>query len=76
MADIKAKVLALVAEIDPYELACLIAEAVMGKRRPSGLTAKQALKTQPPETQAVLLDAAERVARYVAECIDAGSRPS
>jgi hypothetical protein len=74
--DAKARTLALVAEVDPSELAVRITEALMGMRRPPGMTAAQALETQSPEFRATVLDAARRAAEYIAECINSGSAPS
>ncbi|WP_342152400.1 hypothetical protein [Methylorubrum sp. SB2] len=75
---------AFVAEIDADELACRIAEAACGIRRPPGMTAKQALDNMSRltrrmgETDTVpgFRRAAQAAAEYLTECINNGRRPS
>lgn len=76
MGDVKAKVMALVAEIDGDELAVRILEAMMGARRPVGTTAAQALSISDPQSVVMARRAAEAAARYITECINAGRQPS
>ncbi len=72
----KGHVKALIAEIDPEELACRIAEACMGVKRPAGISPKAALDQIDPEAAIDFRKAARSAARYIAECIDSGNQPS
>lgn len=66
-----------VCEIDPAELACRIFEGFNGIKRPSGLTAPQALQivfAEDPLVHARLMEAAKRAAEYLTECIKSGKR--
>ena len=76
MSDVKKKLVALVAEADPNELACRIAEAAIGVKRPKGVTAHDAMKVFPDEERAGFYKAAERATEYIIECINAGQVPS
>jgi hypothetical protein len=76
---IKARTLALVAEIDPVdpvELAVRIAEAVLGSSRPLGLTAQQVLDLTRQQGGPDWLSSAQAAAEYIVECINAGQEPS
>ena len=75
-AKAKGRVKALIAEIDPNELACRIAEACMNIRRPAGVSAKQALDSLDQEAAIDFRKAARSAATYIAECINSGSQPS
>jgi len=74
--ETRRRTLALVAEIDPYELAVRLAEVEMGMKRPPGLTPKQILGQQSEEFQAIALRMAAAAAEYITECINAGREPS
>ncbi|MFY9291641.1 MAG: hypothetical protein WAP03_13220 [Methylorubrum rhodinum] len=73
-----------IAEIDGVELACRIAEAACGIRRPPGKSAQQALHDMErllkslgqPDVVAGFHRAARVAAEYFAECVGSGRRPS
>jgi hypothetical protein len=57
----------LVVELDQYELACRIAEGMMGRRRPKGMPPAQALAVMPPAELEGLLRAAMNAMEYLRE---------
>lgn len=59
----------LVAEIDGHELACVIAEAAMGVKRPVGKTAKEAMQGFDPDVRQGFYDAALAASNYVATAL-------
>lgn len=58
----------LVVEIDQTEMACRIAEAVIGAKRPDGASPNFALVRLGPELEGVFLKAAAAALEYVGEC--------
>ncbi len=63
------KTATFMAEVDPYELACRIAEGVIGRKRPEGLTAKQALETFDAEDRDGFVRGAKQAFDYMQECM-------
>lgn len=71
MADIAKRIKAsLVTEIDPHELACVIAEAVIGCRRPDGATPQIVMQQFDPEIRQGFYEAAKNAALYMTTCIN------
>lgn len=58
------------AEIDPVELACRIAEGIIGAARPEGKTAKEALDQFPDADRVSFYRAANKAATYLAERVN------
>lgn len=58
----------LVVEISQIELACRIAEAVLGAQRPNGASPNFALERLGPESKGIFLKAAAAALEYVGEC--------
>ncbi len=54
-----------IAEVDPDELALLIAEAVIGVVRPPNQTAKECMAHFPPEDRGRFINAAWAAAKYM-----------
>lgn len=71
-------------EIDGEELACRIAEAAIGFKRPAGMTARVALDAMrritttggTPDVVPGFERAARVAAEYIAQCAEKGRRPS
>lgn len=61
----------LVADIDPSELACRIAEGAIGVKRPKGVTPQQALSDLDKESRDGFYRAAYNAAQYMTECFTA-----
>lgn len=59
------------AVIEEDELACRIAEAMMGLPRPTGLTAKQSLQAMEPDCRATFYAGARAAANHIMEAITA-----
>lgn len=81
MADVKSKTLALVAAIDPAELTVRLLEIGCKIKRPIGVTGRDALaQVRDGGAPKYIVDDFEAMAAaamaYVAECINAGKRPS
>lgn len=76
MTDTKRKIASLIAEVDPHELACRILEGAMGLKRPTGVTAIQALSKLDDQARAGMYQAADNAAKYICECVDGGKVPS
>lgn len=77
MSDlVKKRTLALVSEIDPCELAVRIAEAFSEMKRPEGATAREAFDGMDDEIGKAYFRAARVAVEYIAECINAGRKPS
>lgn len=64
-----------VIEIDQTEMACRIAEAVIGAKRPDGASPNFALVRLGPEMEGVFLKAAAAAIEYVGECTAAAAAP-
>lgn len=65
-------------EISRDELACRVAEAAIGMKRPTGTTAADAiaqLRRSEPETVESFYRIADRAVLYFHECINAGKAP-
>lgn len=72
---LKRKAASFIAEISEAELACRIAEAVLGLKRPPGQTAEQAMDGM--DDAGLAFRHAARVAMdYWRECLNRGSVPS
>lgn len=76
MASIKKKTAALVSEIDAIELGVSLFEALVGIKRPAGMTANQAFHTLPSDDQDRVLRAAEVAMKTVVTAINNGAAPS
>lgn len=74
--QVKHKTTALIAEIDPAELAVLIGEAMMDIPRPIGIAARDVLAGCDPVMARRFMKAAEVAVRYVAKRINEGKVPS
>lgn len=74
--EVKRRTLALVAEIDPAELAVRIGEAMMGIPRPDGVPARDVLAGSDPVMARRFMRAAEAAASYITDCINKGQKPS
>lgn len=72
----KGKTTALISEIDPVELGVQLFEAVVGIRRPDGLTADQAFALLPADDKARVLRASRTACEYLTAAINNGVRPS
>ena len=72
----KAREMVLAVELDEAELACRILEAIVGYRRPVGMTAEEALATQDEQSRNDVRHAAVAAMRYLTERINAGSSVS
>jgi hypothetical protein len=72
----KKRMASAVAEIDAIELGVSLFEAVVGIRRPKGLTATEAFKTLPDDDQARVIRAAECAMNYCVNAINRMERPS
>lgn len=72
----KKRVVALIGEIDAVELGVQLFEAVVGIKRPEGLTAQQAFDLLPSDDKARVLRAARVGSEYVAAAISNGRQPS
>lgn len=74
----------LMFDVDGEELACRIAEAAIGIKRPSGMTARQALDDMrrattsagQPDMVPGFERAAQVAAEYIAQCAEKGRQPS
>ncbi len=75
-ANMTREKLAFVAEIDPYELGARIVEAMQGLKRPTGMTARQAIEALDPQERDMALRGAEAAAIYLRDCIRSGQRLS
>lgn len=62
----------LVAEIDAVDLGVSLFEAVVGIKRPDGLTAEQAFKTLPADDQQRVIRAAKVAIEKVSGAIQSG----
>ena len=69
----RARKMVLAVELNEEELACRILEAQVGMRRPAGMSAMEALRTQTPELQADVRRAAVAAMRYLEERVNAGA---
>jgi uncharacterized membrane protein len=65
-----------IAEISEAELACRMGEAMLGMKRPPGLTAEQALDTVSDDARDALRQAARAAMEYWRECIEQSQRVS
>jgi hypothetical protein len=75
----KAKSMVLAVEIPRHELACRIAEASIGLKRPPGVTAIEALaqlRAVEPDTVASFYRVADRAVLFFHECVNAGKAPN
>lgn len=76
MSDAKRKTTALIASIDPVEFGVQLFEAVVGIKRPAGLTAQQAFDLLPADDKPRILRAARVACEYMTDAINSGSKPS
>lgn len=76
VAATKKKTLALIAPIDPAEVACRLIEATDGTRRPVGFTAREAIERLPQLDREAVMRAAHAVLEYISECIRNAQQPS
>lgn len=60
----------LICEIDMHELACIIAEASIGIKRPVGMSPNKAMLGFDDETRKGLYDVAWAAATYVTDCLN------
>ena len=65
-----------IAEIDPTEMACRMAEAMTGVSRAPGHTARQIVEQLPPYTQQWLADCVTVALEYMRECFNNANRLS
>ena len=65
----------IIAEIDEAELACRIAESVLGMKRPAGATAQQAVVSASRDG-VDWRKGARAAMKYITECIDDAKVPS
>ena len=76
MSDTKRKTTALIASIDPVEFGVQLFEAVVGVKRPVGLSAQQAFDLLPPDDKPRVLRAARAACEYMTDAINSGRKPS
>ncbi len=76
MVDHKKRAISLIAEIDPVEFGVQLFEAVVGIKRPDGLTALQAFSLLPADDQKRVLRAARAASEFMAAAITNGRAPS
>lgn len=72
----RARQMVLAVELDEAELACRILEAIVGSKRPPGMTAAEALATQTEQSQQDVRRAAVTAIRYFHEQVNAAGSVS
>lgn len=76
MSDQKKRLAALIIEFDQVELACLIAEAFMDRKRPAGRSAEQAMASFDVDTCESFMRSAMAAMVYMRDQANAGRVPS
>jgi len=74
--SVKKRTASLIAEIDPVELGVALFEAIVGMKRPIGLTAEQAFGQLPIDDQNRVLRASHVAVTMIRDAINSGGAPS